>query len=65
MEAIRIACYCLPLRNCFEMAVHASEDVATFGGLAVFIGVPILVCVPVLYFTYRDKGAQDERSTVD
>jgi len=38
-----------------EIGTQAPQDVSTVPGVAWFLVVPFLICVPVLYFTYRDK----------
>jgi hypothetical protein len=38
-----------------EIGTQAPQDVSTVPGVAWFLVVPFLICVPVLYFTYRDE----------
>lgn len=40
-----------------ELGTGASQDTMTAAGFVWFIVVPILICAPVLYFTYRVKTA--------
>jgi hypothetical protein len=38
-----------------EIGTKSPQDVALVHGLVWVLAVPFLICVPVLYFTYRDK----------